>query len=84
MGEEDDARPVFGELLKQSQSALAGLQALEEQLSTRLADQHAQLKQTRAELDEAHAALTTLRGNHDRLIAEHARTIDDAAHQRRG
>lgn len=82
MAEIDDARPVFGELLKQSQSALAGLQALEEQLSTRLADQHAQLNQARAELDEAHAALTTLRGNHDRLIAEHARTIDDAAHQR--
>jgi CheY-like chemotaxis protein len=82
MAEIDDARPVFGELLKQSQSALAGLQALEEQLSTRLADQHAQLKQVRSELDEAHAALTTLRGNHDRLIAEHARTVDDAAHQR--
>ncbi len=82
MAEEDDARPVFGELLKQSQSALAGLQALEEHLSTRLADQHAQLKQTRSELEQAQEALTALRGAHDRLTAEHARTVDDVAHQR--
>ncbi len=74
--------PVFGDLLKQSQMALAGLQALEEQLSTRLADQHGKLKQTRAELEQANHELASLGTAHDRLTAEHAKTADEAAHLR--
>ncbi|MEO6796402.1 MAG: response regulator [Candidatus Dormibacter sp.] len=79
---DEDARPVFGELLKQSQSALAGLQALEEQLSTRLADQHAQLQATRGELEESRHGMVSLQSTNDRLTAEHARSLDEAAHQR--
>ena len=82
MAEDLDTRPAFGDLLKQSQSALAGLQALEEQLSTRLADQHAQLKATRSELEEAKEAITSLRGAHERLGAEHARTLEEIVHHR--
>lgn len=82
MADELESGPAFGELLKQSQTALAGLQALEEHLSTRLADQHAQLKATRAELDQAREAMAGLRGAHEKLTAEHARTLDEVAHQR--
>ena len=82
MADEPESGPAFVELLKQSQSALAGLQALEEHLSTRLADQHAQLKATRAELEQAREAMAGLQGAHERLTAEHTRTLDEVANHR--
>ncbi|HSO93895.1 MAG TPA: response regulator, partial [Candidatus Dormibacteraeota bacterium] len=82
MADDLESGPAFVELMKQSQSALAGLQALEEHLSTKLADQHAQLKATRTELEQAREATADLRGAHERLTAEHARTLDEIAHHR--
>jgi len=82
MPDELESGPAFGDLLKQSQSALAGLQALEEHLSTRLADQHAQLMATRGELEQAREAMAGLQGAHERLAAEHARRLDEVAHHR--
>ncbi|MDQ6709543.1 MAG: response regulator [Candidatus Dormibacteraeota bacterium] len=81
MADENAARPVFGDLLKQSQSALAGLQALEDQLSARLADQHAQLNDSRAELAQTREALTALQAAHERLTAEHAWSLDESRRQ---
>jgi CheY-like chemotaxis protein/chromosome segregation ATPase len=82
VADELESGPAFVELMKQSQSALAGLQALEEHLSTRLADQHAQLKATRTELEQTREAMAGLQGAHERLTAEHTRTLDELAHHR--
>lgn len=81
MADENAPRPVFGDLLKQSQSALAGLQALEDQLSARLADQHAQLNASRAELAQTRESMTALSAAHERLSAEHAWSLDESRRQ---
>nr|MDQ6885494.1 hypothetical protein [Candidatus Dormibacteraeota bacterium] len=81
MADENAPRPVFGDLLKQSQSALAGLQALEDQLSARLADQHAQLNAGKAELAQTLESMAALQAAHERLTAEHGRSLDESRRQ---
>ncbi len=72
----------FSDLLAQSRTAMAGLQALEEQLTAQLADQHAKWKRGRAELDAVRQELAALRTTHEQLTAEHTRATDDAAQLR--
>jgi CheY-like chemotaxis protein len=68
----------FADLLAQSRTAMAGLQALEEQLTAQLADQHAKWKQARTELDAVADELAALRTRHQQLTAEHARATAEA------